>query len=281
MRYVLLAATVAALTLQACGSDSTAPGTAGSASLRLASASPDAGALDLLVNGRTVAHAVGHTQASPVANVPAGSATGEVRASGSSVALATLPLTLEAGQSYTVLAAGPVGALNVMVSVDTSGSEGGAPPPPVPVDSGTPPPPPTNAATFRLVHAAPDAPPLDVYLVPAGAPLDTLPTLQPFAYGSLALTADLVRCAGQLGRALHRPGHHARGARRERHRRGSGRAAHRGAGRERRPVASGGRGARMRKTSASPCEEAGEWCEVRNRRSGVVTLSESPATAMV
>jgi hypothetical protein len=65
------------------------------------------------------------------------------------------------------------------------------------VDSGTPPPLPVDAASFRLVHAAPDAPPLDVYLVPAGTALDTLPTLQPFAYGSLALTADLIRTPGR------------------------------------------------------------------------------------
>lgn len=195
MRYGLLAAIVAALALQGCGSDSTAPGS-GTASLRLASASPDAGALDLLVNGMTVAHAVGHTQSSVAARVAAGSATGEVRASGSAAALATLPLTLEAGKSYTVLAAGPASALTVLVSVDTSGSGGSEPPPPpVPVDSGTPPRP-VDAASFRLVHAAPDAPPLDVYLVPAGAALDTLPTLQPFAYGSLALTADLIRTPG-------------------------------------------------------------------------------------
>jgi hypothetical protein len=50
---------------------------------------------------------------------------------------------------------------------------------------------------FRILHAAPHAPPLDPYLLPAGAPLDTLPTLQPFAYGSLALTADLVRRPGR------------------------------------------------------------------------------------
>ena len=196
MRYGLLAAIVAALALQGCGLDSTAPGT-GTASLRLASASPDAGALDLLVNGRTVAHTVGHTQSSVAARVSAGTATGEVRASGSPAALATLPLTLEAGKSYTVLAAGPASALTVLVSVDTSGSGGSEPPPPpVPVDSGTPPRP-VDAASFRLVHAAPDAPPLDVYLVPSGAALDTLPTLQPFAYGSLALTADLIRTPGR------------------------------------------------------------------------------------
>ena len=84
-----------------------------------------------------------------------------------------------------------------MVSVDT-GSGLPPVPPPVgqPVDSGTAPPPITDAVRFRIVHAAPHAPPLDPYLLPAGAPLDTLPTLQPFAYGSLALTADLVRAPG-------------------------------------------------------------------------------------
>jgi hypothetical protein len=52
-------------------------------------------------------------------------------------------------------------------------------------------------ARFRILHAAPHAPPLDPYLLPVGAPLDTLPTLQPFVYGSLALTADLIRWPGR------------------------------------------------------------------------------------
>jgi hypothetical protein len=65
------------------------------------------------------------------------------------------------------------------------------------VDSNSQPPPPTDLVRFRIVHAAPHAPPLDPYLLPVGAPLDTLPTLQPFAYGSLALTADLIRRPGQ------------------------------------------------------------------------------------
>src|SRR6185503_18759030 len=156
------------------------------------------GTLDLLVNGRTVAQAVGRTEVSPAAVLEPGSATGEVRATGSAAALASLPLVLEAGKSYTVLVAGPVGALTAMVSVDT-GSAGSPPPPPPPqppVDSGNPPPQPVDYARFRILHAAPHAPPLDPYLLPTGAPLDTLPTLQPFAYGSLALTADLVRQPG-------------------------------------------------------------------------------------
>jgi hypothetical protein len=195
----MLAAVIAALVLEGCGAEPIGPRSGETARLRLASASPDAGALDLLVNGRTVAQAVGRTEVSPPAVLEPGSASGEIRATGTSAALASLPLALEAGKSYTVLVAGPMHALTAMVSVDTGSA--GAPPPvppsPPPVDSGNPPPPqPVDFVRFRILHAAPHAPPLDPYLVPTGAPLDTLPTLQPFAYGSLALTADLVRWPG-------------------------------------------------------------------------------------
>jgi len=197
MRFPLLAAVMAVLVLEGCGPEAVGPRSGETARLRLASASPDAGTLDLLVNGRTVAQAVGRTEVSPAAVLEPGAATGEVRATGSAAALASLPLALEAGKSYTVLVAGPVGALTAMVSVDTGSAGSPPPPPPEPVDSGTLPPPlPDDIARFRLMHAAPHAPPLDPYLIPVGAPLDTLPTVRPFAYGSLALTADLVRRPG-------------------------------------------------------------------------------------
>ena len=201
MRFPLLAAVVAALVLEGCGGpEPVGPRSSETARLRLASASPDAGTLDLLVNGRTVARAVGRTEASIPAVLEAGSATGEIRATGSAAALASVPLALEAGKSYTVLVAGPMHGLTAMVSVDT-GSAGAPPPSPPtpqpPVDSGNPPPMPVDYARFRIIHAAPHAPPLDPYLLPAGASLDTLPTVQPFAYGSLALTADLIRWPGR------------------------------------------------------------------------------------
>ena len=109
MRFPLLAAAIAALVLEGCGPEPVGPRSGETARLRLASASPDAGTLDLLVNGRTVAQAVGRTEVSPAAVLEAGSATGEVRATGSAAALASLPLALEAGKSYTVLVAGPRG----------------------------------------------------------------------------------------------------------------------------------------------------------------------------
>jgi hypothetical protein len=199
MRFPLLAA-LAALALQGCAGGGTAPPDGESARLRLASASPDAGTLDLLVNGKTVARAVGHSRASAVTEVEAGHATGEIRATGAAATLASVPLTLEAGQSYTVLVAGPRHSLTAVVSIDT-GSSGPPPFPPAPpgepVDSGNPPPPLPDAARFRIVHAAPHAPPLDPYLTAAGAQLDTVPAFEPFEYGSLALIGDLVRTPGR------------------------------------------------------------------------------------
>lgn len=194
MRFRLLAAGLAALVLQGCGGEAAGPQPDDQARLRFASASPDAGALDLLVNGKTIARGVASTRASQPVDVDAGSATGEVRSTSSANLIATVPLALEAGQSYTVLVAGASNALTAMVSVDTGSS--GPPPPPLPVDSGNPPPPQPDYARFRIVHAAPHAPALDPYLQPAGLELDTVPAFQPFAYGSLALIGDLTRPAG-------------------------------------------------------------------------------------
>jgi hypothetical protein len=196
MRFRLLAAAVAALVLQGCNEDTAAP-QPDRAQVRLASASPDAGALDLLLNGKTIARGVASTRASRPVEVDALASTGEVRSTSSSALLATVQLTLEAGRSYTVLVAGPSSALTTTVSVDT-GSVGPPPPgpEPEPVDSGNPPPPTPDYARFRILHAAPHAPPLDPYLQPAGLPLDTVPVFQPFEYGSLAMILDAIRPAG-------------------------------------------------------------------------------------
>jgi hypothetical protein len=64
------------------------------------------------------------------------------------------------------------------------------------VDSGNPPPPTPDYARFRIIHAAPHAPPMDPYLQPAGLALDSVPVFQPFEYGSLALILDAIRPAG-------------------------------------------------------------------------------------
>ena len=196
MRFRLLAAGLAALVLQGCGGDTAGPQPDDRAQVRFASASPDAGALDLLVNGKTIASGVASTRASRPVEVAAGQATGEVRATKSAAVLAAVPLNLESGRSYTVLVTGPSQALRAMVSVDTGSGGPPPPPPPPPVDSGNPPPPTPDYARFRIVHAAPNASPLDPYIQPAGLALDTVPAFQPFEYGSLALIGDIIRPAG-------------------------------------------------------------------------------------
>jgi hypothetical protein len=198
MRFRLLAAGLAALVLQGCGQNGTAPQPDDRALVSFASASPDAGALDLLVHGKTIARGVGSTKASRPAEVEVGNTTGEVRSTNTEAVLARVPLVLEAGKGYTVLVAGPREALTTTVAVDSGPGE---PPPPLPPpgeppDSGNPPPPSEDHARFRIVHAAPHAPPLDPYLQPAGAPLDSVPLFEPFEYGSLALIGDAIRPAG-------------------------------------------------------------------------------------
>jgi hypothetical protein len=197
MRFRLLAAGLAALMLQGCGRDAASPQPDDSARLRFASASPDAGALDLLISGKTIARGVGSTQASAQVEVAAGRTTAEVRATTTAAVLATVPLTLDAGRSYTVLVAGPSRSLVAMVSVDT-GSSGPPPPPPMPppVDSGNPTHRAPDYARFRIVHAAPHAPPLDPYLQASAQTLDSMPAFEPFEYGSLALIGDLIRGPG-------------------------------------------------------------------------------------
>ena len=81
MRFPLLAAVIAVLVLEGCGGpEPVGPRSGETARLRLASASPDAGTLDLLVNGRTVAQAVGRTEVSPAAVLEPGAARSTERA---------------------------------------------------------------------------------------------------------------------------------------------------------------------------------------------------------
>jgi hypothetical protein len=206
MRFEIIAMLSTALSLAACSPDPVGPLAGETARVRLASASPDAGTLDLLVNGKTVAQAVARTEVSAPAVLEPGQATGLIRSSGSGTALLTLPLALESGRSYTVMVAGPVGALTAMLSADTGSAGTPPPPPPTPVDSGALPPVLNDLVRFRILHAAPHAPPIDPYLTGATASLDTLPTIQPFAYGSLALTADLIRWPGHWTVEFVQPG---------------------------------------------------------------------------
>ena len=141
MRFPLLAAVMCALVLEGCGSGAgraavqrDRPASPGERVTRCGDARPAREWKDGCPGGRT------HRG---VAGGGAGPRVGDGRECGRRArppALASLPLVLEAGKSYTVLVAGPVRALTAMVSVDTGSA--GSPPRRPPVDSGNPPPPP-------------------------------------------------------------------------------------------------------------------------------------------
>ena len=140
------------------------PPPGGTARIRLIAAPADSVALDLIFNGRTLASSVPSGGRSAFVPVSPGAATVSVRYAGRTPT--TTSAVLAQGASYSVIASGPSAGLSLLLAADTAA---------VPVP---------GQAKFRVVHAAPSAPPLDVYLTLA---TDSLPgafrLLFPFDYG--------------------------------------------------------------------------------------------------
>jgi len=147
------------LTLIGCSGDSEAP-IPPKTTLRVVHASPDAPNVDVLVNGAKVASNVPFKGGSAFFQVDAGATEIKVNVAGTSTtALAATP-TLEAGRYYTVMATGPVSALQPLVTDDSV--QGPA----------------ADTVRVRVIHAAPKAPRVDVYVTAPGATLEgSSPTL--------------------------------------------------------------------------------------------------------
>jgi len=144
-----LAAIVAApLVLVGCGGDSvtgSSPSEAGSSLVRVAHLSPDAPAVDVLVNGARVVTGAAFGDATGYLALPAGSARIQVVPAGaSSPVVIDATLELANGAAYTVAATGFLGAGDLkplVLSDDLS---------------------PSGQAKVRFVHASPDAPAVDI-----------------------------------------------------------------------------------------------------------------------
>jgi hypothetical protein len=130
------------------------------AALRVLHASPDAPAVDVLVDGDSVLAAVPYKTGSPFFSVPAGSDALEVRPTGTTTDVIDLRTSLAAGRAYTAIAVGPVASIQALLLTDDVA------------------PPTTGSVKLRIVHASPSAGPVDVYLTSPGADLATAtPTL--------------------------------------------------------------------------------------------------------
>ena len=153
----------------------------GTAEIRLMHAQSGADAVDLVLNGTPVATGVGFAQTSGLIDVPAGAAAFQIRPSGGGTALAIGAAELESGARYTILFSRS-GTSDMRIAADTATGIPSAPPPTQPGDTGAIPG--ESKIKLRVIHNAPDAPPLDVYLTLNDEPLDgAFPLVEPFTYG--------------------------------------------------------------------------------------------------
>jgi len=167
MKFKMLALAVlaSAVTLAACSDDDPAPVT--TAQLRAVHLSPNAPNVDILVNGAAVASNVAYLGSTSYLSVPSGPATVQVQPVGSNTNVIDETPTLDADEAYTVLAANFVAQIEAIVLVDDRTA------------------PTTGNVRVRIVHGAPTAPAVDVYVTSPTADLETaLPVLTNVTFGT-------------------------------------------------------------------------------------------------
>lgn len=144
----------------ACSDDDPASPTPTTANVRVVHASPDAPNVDVLVDDAVVLTDVPYQAVSSYVAVPAGTRNVKVNATGTATTVINADLALSAGASYTVMATGLVAAIQPLVLEDDLSN------------------PAAGNAKVRLVHGAPSAPNVDIYVTAPGADIAMLsPTL--------------------------------------------------------------------------------------------------------
>jgi hypothetical protein len=125
------------------------------ARLRVFHASPDAPAVDVLVDGGSVLGAVPYTAASEFLTVSPGLRQITVNVAGTNTAVIDAEVELDADTDYLVIAAGKVDSIApIVATADRSGPASGS-------------------ARVRVLHSAASAPEVDVYVVAPGANIET------------------------------------------------------------------------------------------------------------
>ena len=136
-----------------------------SASIRVLHASPDAPNVDVLLDNQVVLSDVSYKQASEFLSVLAGTRNVKVNAAGTSTTVIDADLALAFDSFTTIIATNFLAQIEPLVLPDDN-----APP------SG-------NLLKIRVVHSAPSAPPVDVYVTAPGADISTtVPTLSNVAF---------------------------------------------------------------------------------------------------
>lgn len=129
----------------------------GNGRVRVVHASPDAPAVDIYVNGGKVLENLPFREYSEYLALPAGSYSVDIKVTGTDTLVKNVPISVAAGKDYTAMAVGYAGGntpgFDVMWLEDDNS---------LPAD---------NGVKLRVVHAAPGAPQVDVYVT---TPFETL-----------------------------------------------------------------------------------------------------------
>jgi hypothetical protein len=151
-----------------CNDDPVSPPATQTTNVRVLHASPDAPSVDVLVDGQVVLSDVPFKAFSPYLTVNAGARNVKVRAtSNPSLVVIDVTPTLTANTDYTVIARNLVASIEPWLLVDDNA------------------PPASGQIKLRLVHGAPSAPTVDIFVTAPGASLaSATPTLTDVPYAA-------------------------------------------------------------------------------------------------
>ncbi|HEX6106561.1 MAG TPA: DUF4397 domain-containing protein [Gemmatimonadales bacterium] len=167
LKMLTLLLTTAALVSACSDDDGTGPEQSGR--VRVVHLSPDAPNVDVLVDGLIVASDVPYLLASDYLELEAGAHAIEIRPTGSSTTVLEQNVTVADGSDYTVLAGGELSAITLDVLEDDNAL------------------PASGSAKVRLIHAAPSAGLVDIYVTAPGADLGAqFPSLVGIDFGDVS-----------------------------------------------------------------------------------------------
>jgi hypothetical protein len=184
-------ATLAAVSLAGCGKDENNPvAPVQQARVMAVHASPDAPAVDLLVDGAVAGTGLAFPSNTAYLTVNAGTRNVKVNVAGTTATVINADLPLSAGANYSVFAKGPVASIGALVVADDLTA------------------PAAGKAHVRFVHLSPDAPAVDVAVTSgpvlfANRAFEQFTAFTPVDAGTYNLE---VRLAGTTTVALPLPG---------------------------------------------------------------------------
>ncbi len=170
MKLKLLTLLLAGTALTAaCSDDDDNTGPGGEARVRVVHASPDAPAVDVLVDDAEVLGDVPYLASSGYLDLAPGQRNLKVNAAGTATTVIDADVDLTDGADYTVIASGPVAAIAPIVLEDDNTA------------------PSAGNVRVRAIHGAPGAPAVDIYVTAPGADLEAeTPALTGVEFGDVA-----------------------------------------------------------------------------------------------